>query len=115
MTEQLAAALLIGAKRASNESALDAPIYIPEDPDWYADRTALVTKQLAAMVDVNTLSVNYLELLVRTHKLIEFMTHNFGNSADWPMEIYAESDEAYGIFENLFDRVKMSVGSLVEV
>lgn len=115
MTEQLAAALLIGAKRSSNECALDSPIYIPEDPDWYANRTALVTRQLAAMVDADTLSVNYLELLVRTHKLLEFMAHNIGNSADWPMEIYAESDEAYGIFENLFDRVKMSVGSLVEV
>lgn len=115
MADQLERALEMGVTRSKNEQQLFSPLYIPQDPEWYADPEQLVNKQLAAMKDPEALSRSYLELLARTHKFVEFVNHNMGDSDDWPMQLLAESYEAYDLFDKLFSRIETSVGSLTEM
>lgn len=115
MADQLERALEMGVTRSKNEQHLQSPLYIPQDPEWYADPEKLVNRQLAVMKDPEALSRSYLELLSRTHKFVEFLNHNMGNSDDWPMQLLAESEEAYNLFESLFSRIEVSVGMLTEV
>lgn len=115
MTDQLTDAFHMGERRLAAESQLNAPIYLPDSPEWYNNRSALAARQMEVMKSPDGLAQSYIELLVRAHTLIEFIDNNVGDTDDWPMQLFSESDEGASIFNNLTHKLKMSIGCLTEV
>jgi hypothetical protein len=115
MSEKLESAESMGTRRLHAENQLFSALYLPDAPTWYNNRSELAAAQQSAMKTPDKLATQYLELLVRSHKLVEFIEHNFGNTDDWPMQVYAESDEAGDIFDKLVKSLRTSVGVLTEV
>ena len=58
---------------------------------------------------------HYMELLVRASALLEFMKHNVGMDAEWPLTIMGDSEEAEDCLNELVDRLDSAVGCLTEV
>ena len=104
----------MGGIRLDNEHQTDAPVFIPPAAPWAADRRAFFTQQKKVMSS-EVLMNHYMELLVRTSALLEFMHHNVGVDDEWPLTIMGDSEEVETHFGELIGRLESAVGCLTEV
>jgi hypothetical protein len=107
-------AATVGSIRLDNEHQTDSPMFIPPAAPWTKDRRAFFTHQKKVM-SAEVLMNHYLELLVRTSALLEFMHHNVGVDDEWPLTILGDSEEVETHFGDLIGQLESSVGCLTEV
>ena len=104
----------MGGLRLDNEGMVDAPVFIPPTPDWAINRRAFFLRQREAMSN-EVLMNHYMELLVRSSALLEFVKHNVGSDYEWPLTIMGDSEEVEDCLGELVDRLGSAVGCLTEV
>jgi hypothetical protein len=112
--DELDLAANMGNLRLDNESMIDAPVFMPPEPAWAKDRRSFFTQQVKAM-GREVLMNHYVELLVRSSALLEFMRHNVGMDDEWPLALLGDSTEVEDCFEDLVGRMQSAVGCLTEV
>ena len=107
-------AATMGGIRLDNEHQTDAPVFVPPAAQWTKDRRAFFTQQRKVMSS-EVLMNHYMELLVRTSTLLDFMRHNVGEGDEWPLTVLGDSEEVEAHFSDLIRRLESSVGCLTEV
>jgi hypothetical protein len=105
----------LGILRLENASMIDAAVMIPKPPAWTNRRKAMIRKQRKAHGNDDKLLDNYMELLVRSVALTDFIRHNVGQTDDWPICVFGDSAQAEDYLSNLVNRLQSVVGCLVEV
>lgn len=104
----------MGGIRLDNEHQTDAPVFIPPAARWTKDRRAFFTQQKKVMRS-EVLMNHYVELLVRTSSLLDFMRHNVGEGDEWPLTVLGDSEEVEVHFSDLIGQLESVVGCLTEV
>ena len=70
---------------------------------------------LAELLGAKELISYYMELLLRADAFLEFFQGNVGESAEYPLQVVGESDEAVDEFYNQLGRLEAVVGVLTEI
>jgi hypothetical protein len=104
----------IGNDRLRNEETLCASLYIPAPPAWSDDRIEFVKQQVSCLGGTEKTLMHYSELLVRSQALVDFFTHNVGETEEWPLSICGESPDAERHLGRLVDKLRVLVGLLTE-
>jgi hypothetical protein len=88
----LADILREGQVRCNNQDLSDAAWLNPTPPAWDLTRQELLRIQLQRYGSVEALLTNYIELLFRAKMFTEFVRANVGETEEWPVIVYGESD-----------------------
>jgi hypothetical protein len=88
----LADILREGQVRCSNQDLSDAAWLNPEPPAWDLTRHELLQTQIKRYGSVDALLTNYVELLFRAQMFTDFVRANVGETEEWPVIVYGESD-----------------------
>ena len=115
LNEELREASAMGDLRCENESSMDAPILMPEMPEWAHNRRQLLRDQMRTLGGSDAVIGYYVELLVRAKALMDFIQDNVGPSEDWPISMMGESEGAEDCMTEALDRLAAAVGCLTEL
>jgi len=88
----LADVLKEGQARCNNQELSDAAWLSPPPPAWDLARQELLQVQLQRYGSIEALLTNYVELLFRARMFTDFVRSNVGETEEWPVIVYGESD-----------------------
>lgn len=111
----LADILREGQVRCSNQDLSDAAWLNPQPPAWDLNRQELLQTQIRRYGSIEALLANYVELLFRAQMFTDFVRANVGETEEWPVIVYGESDTVMKWVQTHYNRLAAITEVMSEV